>query len=152
MFDGRIGENFKLATGTWVNVAGLRDRLLTAAKGALADVVIAGEGQDEIGALLFPDMSRSGDPARLRGEVEAALTEISAQATGSSTFVARALLMDTPPDPAAGEMTDKGAVSQRGVLRARKAFVDRLFNDPPPNRHYIPAEVTMRLDRVLRKI
>lgn len=132
LFDGRIGENFKLATGTWVNVAGLRDRLLTAAKGALADVVIAGEGRDEIGALLFPDMSRSGDPARLRSEAEAALTEISAQATGSSTFVACALLMDTPPDPAAGEMTDKGAVSQRGVLRARREAVDSLFADPPP--------------------
>ena len=132
LFDGRIGENFKLATGTWVNVAGLRDRLLTAAKGALADVVLAGEGRDEIGALLFPDMSRSGDQTRLHAEIEAALNEISTQATGSSTFIARALLMDTPPDPAAGEMTDKGAVSQRGVLRARKAFVDRLFDDPPP--------------------
>ena len=55
VFDGRIGENFKLATGTWVNVAGLRDRLMTATKGCLVDAVIAGEGQLDVGALVFPN-------------------------------------------------------------------------------------------------
>ncbi|MGV3632833.1 MAG: AMP-binding protein [Pseudorhodoplanes sp.] len=130
VFDGRIGENFKLATGTWVNVAGLRDRLMTATKGCLVDAVIAGEGQMEVGALLFPNPTFGGDAMSLRAEVAAALREVATGATGSSTFIARALLLSAPPDSAAGEMTDKGAVSQKAVLRNRAHDIARLFGEP----------------------
>jgi len=130
VFDGRIGENFKLATGTWVNVTDLRDRLLTAAKGCVADVVIAGEGQLEVGALIFPNSHARSDAQSLRDEVRAALRELSLGATGSSTFIARALLLPTPPDAAAGEITDKGAVSQKSVLRNRADDIARLFAVP----------------------
>jgi feruloyl-CoA synthase len=130
VFDGRITENFKLATGTWVNVAGLRDRLLTAAKGCLVDAVIAGEGQLAVGALVFPNPNFDGGAKALKDEVRAALQELARDATGSSTFIARALVMSTPPDAAAGEMTDKGAVSQKAVLRNRAQDVARLFAEP----------------------
>ncbi len=130
VFDGRIGENFKLATGTWVNVAGLRDRLMTATKGCLADAVIAGEGQLEAGALVFPNPSFDGGALSLEDEVRAALRELATGATGSSTFIARALVLSVPPDVAAGEMTDKGAVSQKAVLRNRAADIARLFAEP----------------------
>lgn len=130
VFDGRIGENFKLATGTWVNVTDLRDRLLTAARGCVADVVIAGEGQLEVGALIFPNSQSGSDAQSLRNGVRAALCELSSAATGSSTFIARALLLSTPPDAAAGEMTDKGAVSQKAVLRNRADDIARLFAVP----------------------
>lgn len=130
VFEGRIGENFKLATGTWINVAGLRDRLLTATKGCLIDAVIAGEGQLDVGALVFPNPNFGRDAYALKNEVGAALRELAAGATGSSTFIARALVLSTPPDVAAGEMTDKGAVSQKAVLRNRANEVARLFANP----------------------
>ncbi len=130
VFDGRISENFKLATGTWVNVAGLRDRLLTATRGCLVDAVIAGEGQMDVGALVFANPNFDGDAQALRSEVGAALRELASDATGSSTFIARALVLSAPPDVAAGEMTDKGAVSQKAVLRNRANDVARLFAEP----------------------
>ncbi len=130
VFDGRIGENFKLATGTWVNVAGLRDRLMTATNGCLVDAVIAGEGQLEVGALVFPSPNFYCGALSLRNEVHAALRELATSATGSSTFIARALVLSAPPDVAAGEMTDKGAVSQKAVLRNRADDITRLFAEP----------------------
>lgn len=129
-FGGRIGENFKLATGTWVNVAGLRDRLMTATKGCLVDAVIAGEGQLEVGALVFPNPNFRCGAQSLRNEVRAALRELAAGATGSSTFIARALVLSAPPEAAAGEMTDKGAVSQKAVLRNRARDIAHLFAAP----------------------
>jgi feruloyl-CoA synthase len=130
IFDGRIGENFKLATGTWVNVAGLRDRLMTATKGCLVDAVITGEGRLDVGALVFPNPSLRRDAQSLRNEIRAALRELATGATGSSTFIARALVLSAPPDVAAGEMTDKGAVSQKAVLRNRAHDIARLFSEP----------------------
>jgi feruloyl-CoA synthase len=129
LFGGRIGENFKLATGTWVNVAALRDRLLTASKGCLVDAVIAGEGQLEVGALVFPNPSFHCGAQSIRNEIRAALRELATGATGSSTFIARALLLSSP-DVAAGEVTDKGAVSQKAVLRNRARDIARLFAEP----------------------
>jgi feruloyl-CoA synthase len=130
VFDGRISENFKLATGTWVNVAGLRDRLMTATKGCLVDAVIAGEGQLDIGALVFPDPSFRCGAQSLRNHVRAALRELAMGATGSSTFIARAMVASAPPGAAAGEVTDKGAVSQKTVLRNRAQDIARLFAVP----------------------
>jgi feruloyl-CoA synthase len=130
VFHGRIGENFKLATGTWVNVAGLRDRLITASKGYVIDAVIAGEGELEVGAVVFPNPNFRGDGQALRNEVRAALRELATGATGSSTYIARALVLSEPPDAAAGEMTDKGAVSQKAVLRNRAHDIARLFAEP----------------------
>jgi feruloyl-CoA synthase len=130
VFDGRISENFKLATGTWVNVAGLRDRLMSATKGYLVDAVIAGEGQLDVGALIFPNPNVRCSAQSLRNEVSAALHELATGATGSSTFIARALVLSAPPEIAAGEMTDKGAVSQKAVLRNRAHDIARLFAEP----------------------
>jgi feruloyl-CoA synthase len=130
VFNGRIGENFKLATGTWVNVAGLRDRLMTATKGCLVDAVIAGEGHLKVGALVFPNPNFRCGAQSLRNHVRAALRELAMGATGSSTFIARAMVASAPPDAAAGEMTDKGAVSQKTVLRNRAQDIARLFAVP----------------------
>lgn len=132
VFDGRFGENFKLATGTWVNAAGLRERILAASGALLSDVVVAGEGRDSVGALLFPtpDALADGAPA-LRDRIAPILTGLAQAGTGSSTFAAQALILTTPPDPTQGEVTDKGSVSARTILTTRAAAVERLFTGDP---------------------
>ncbi|OWV40016.1 feruloyl-CoA synthase [Mameliella alba] len=145
-FDGRIAENFKLNTGTWVAVGALRAKLVDALGGLARDAVITGEGQDELGALLVP--SRAGaealvpdgaalDDAALwsRPEVRTALQErlarLAQEATGSSMRIARAIVMIDPLDLNAGEVTDKGSVNQRAVLNNRGDLVRRLYAGDP---------------------
>ncbi|WP_167647174.1 feruloyl-CoA synthase [Mameliella alba] len=145
-FDGRIAENFKLNTGTWVAVGALRAKLVDALGGLARDAVMTGEGQDELGALLVP--SRAGaealvpdgaalDDAALwsRPEVRTALQErlarLAQEATGSSMRIARAIVMIDPLDLNAGEVTDKGSVNQRAVLNNRGDLVRRLYAGDP---------------------
>ncbi|KHQ50887.1 feruloyl-CoA synthase [Mameliella alba] len=145
-FDGRIAENFKLNTGTWVAVGALRAKLVDALGGLARDAVITGEGQNELGALLVP--SRAGaealvpdgaalDDAALwsRPEVRTALQErlarLAQEATGSSMRIARAIVMIDPLDLNAGEVTDKGSVNQRAVLNNRGDLVRRLYAGDP---------------------
>ena len=113
LFDGRINEDFKLSTGTWVSVGPLRARILAQAEGLLQDVVIAGHDRSFVAALLFPDLPRCRSlcpeladdaPAavvladsRVRARFRRLLTSLAAGSTGSSTLVARALLLDRRP-------------------------------------------------------
>jgi feruloyl-CoA synthase len=139
-FDGRIAEDFKLSSGTWVNTGALRARLAAAIGPVLRDAAIAGEGRDAPAALIFPDpaacaaLCGTADPDHplLRDHVQRALDALAAAATGSSTFVASAVLLREPPSAAAGEVTDKGSINQRAVLAVRRAIVDTLYADPPP--------------------
>jgi feruloyl-CoA synthase len=128
-FDGRIAENFKLATGTWVHVGALRSELLSATD-VLADVVITGHGRPSVGALawLKPGVH---DTAELRSKLAGDLAAVNG-ATGSSRRVERLLLMSEPPSRAAGELSDKGSLNQRRVLERRQDLVSLLYRDPAP--------------------
>jgi feruloyl-CoA synthase len=133
-FDGRLDEDFKLSTGTWVSVGPLRAQLLAALAPYAQDVVIAGHDRDEVTALIFPnrktcDALRADD---LRAILAARLGDVCAAATGSSTRVARALMLDEPPSIDAGEITDKGTINQRAVLRHRVPLVEELYARPIP--------------------
>jgi feruloyl-CoA synthase len=145
LFDGRIAEDFKLATGTWVNVGPLRARLLALLEPLARDVVIAGGDRDEIGALIFPNVDAcrklagdtatdvSGD-ARVLDEFRARLNAFASTSTGSSNRVCRAILLAEPPSLDAGEMTDKGSINQRAVLGRRAELVTELYAAVPSAR------------------
>ena len=120
LFRGRISEDFKLSTGTWVQVGPLRASFIEHFAPLVRDVVIAGEGRSEVGALIF----LSGNAAR--AELLARLKNF--PSTGSSNRIARALVLDEPPSLDAGEMTDKGSINQRAVLRRRAALVEELYS------------------------
>jgi feruloyl-CoA synthase len=143
-FAGRLTEDFKLSTGTWVRVGPLRAALLALLGDLVQDVVIAGHEREEIGVLVFPNLAAC---RRLAGLSEAApvadvlratavaarfqalLSEFSDAHAGSSTRVARAVLLEQPPSIDANELTDKGSVNQRAVLRRRAHHVDQLYGD-----------------------
>ena len=145
LFDGRVTEDFKLATGTWVNVGVLRARLLAQLEPYARDVVIAGADRSEIGALIFPssdacralagecatDVTR--DP-RVLAELRARLTALASTSTGSSNRITRAILLAEPPSMDAGEMTDKGSINQRAVLARRADAVAELYARAPSSR------------------
>jgi len=145
-FDGRVAENFKLATGTWVSVGALRARLVDDMAGLARDVVIAGENRDVLGALLVPfwpalrDLVPGGQDlseeellaqAAVRAAVAERLSAHAAAATGSATRVTRALFLDEEPSFDRGEITDKGSINQRAVLAHRAALVEALYGDDP---------------------
>ena len=121
LFRGRLAEDFKLSTGTWVNVGPLRARLIEHFAPLARDVVIAGEGRAELGALIFP----AGDagPAQFLDKLR------SFPGTGSSNRVALAIVLEEPPSLDAGEMTDKGSINQRAVLKRRAELVRELYSD-----------------------
>jgi feruloyl-CoA synthase len=141
LFDGRVAEDFKLATGTWVNVGPLRGRLLQAIEPYARDVVITGADRNEIGVLIFPNFeacrglvtARAADvssDARVREEFRARLAAFASTSTGSSNRVCRAILLAEAPSLDAGEITDKGSINQRAVLERRAAIVDELYRQP----------------------
>jgi len=146
-FDGRLAEDFKLSSGTRVSVGPLRARLLDRLAPLVRDVVIAGVDRDDIGALIFPDVgvcrSACGELAAdtpvvavlaqpaVRSAFRKRLGVLATEAPGSSTHVARALLLAEPPSIDAHEMTDKGSINQRAVLANRAALVEALYADPP---------------------
>ncbi len=142
LFDGRVAENFKLTTGTWVNVGMLRPAVIAAGAPVIEDAVITGHDRDEIGLLIFPSLvglkslcADLGADAKLENMVhhpaiKAALVEglakHNAQAQGSSMRIARCLILTEPPSIDANEITDKGYLNQRAVLTKRAASVERL--------------------------
>lgn len=130
VFDGRITENFKLSTATWVRVGALRIALLAACSPRLADAVITGHDRDEVGALAFLAPGQALD-ADCRAALAAALARLNAGADGSSTRVLRLLVLEEPPGIDAGEITDKGYLNQRAILARRAADVARLYGDDP---------------------
>ena len=146
LFDGRLSEDFKLATGTWASVGALRARAVEAFRPIVRDAVIVGADRDDIGALLLPDT------AMLRALVpdlpeDAPLAEVAAAPAvrralqerlerqfaghpGSSGRIARILVLTEPLSLDLGEVTDKGSVNQREVLRHRAALAEALYAEP----------------------
>ncbi|HZY17980.1 MAG TPA: feruloyl-CoA synthase [Ramlibacter sp.] len=145
-FDGRIAEDFKLATGTFVSVGPLRARIIAAAAPYVQDAVITGLNRNEVGALLFPTpkvraLAGLPEQASLRQVLESPAVqahfqrvadELATQATGSATRVARLHLLHEPPSIDKGEVTDKGSINQRAVLKHRDALVQAFHEDALP--------------------
>ncbi len=129
VFEGRLSEDFKLSTGTWVRVGPLRAALLTHLGDLVFDVVIGGHDRDYVVALIFPNRARSeGLPAAdLQQLVCRSLADFAESHPGTSTAVRRAAILDDPPAIDRQELTEKGSVNQKAVLRNRAAVVERLF-------------------------
>ncbi len=149
LFDGRVAEDFKLATGTWVSVGPLRARFLAHFEPYVRDVVIAGGDRDEIAALIFPaldavrqfagaaadaPMDKVLNEPRVMNEFRARLISLAKSATGSSNRICRAILLAELPSLDAGEMTDKGSINQRAVLSRRANLVEELYAPRPSPR------------------
>lgn len=148
LFDGRLAEDFKLATGTWVSVGPLRGAFIEHFNPLVRDVVLAGLNRDDLTALIFPDVeacrrlcdgiAADASPAqvltdpRVGDRFRALLTALAARSTGSSTRICRAILLETPPSLDIGEATDKGSINQRAVLRHRAELVEDLYRAPRP--------------------
>jgi len=134
MFDGRLVENFKLASGTFVAAGALRVAAVSAIGGAASDAVVCGEGQDGVGLMIFVDpanAARLGSDEAVREAVRAGLERMNAAAKGGGGKVARALILDGAPDAASGELTDKGYINQAMARDRRPAEVARLFAAEP---------------------
>ncbi len=132
-FDGRTTEDFKLTTGTWVSVGPLRAKINAACSPLVQDVVITGHDRAMLGALIFPNMVACCDLSSeaLRARLQPIFEHLARDSTGSSTRVARALVMEAPPSIDTGEVTDKGSINQRAVLKSRAGMVERLYAEPP---------------------
>jgi feruloyl-CoA synthase len=144
-FDGRISEDFKLLTGTWVRAAQLRIDMLACLSPLAADLVITGADRDQIGVMIFPNMgelksegfSDAADAGALSdkallGEIHRRLAERAREISGSSTRVARAIVLAEPPSMPEGEMTAKGNLNFRKVLNRRADLLARLYADSDP--------------------
>ena len=146
-FDGRIAEDFKLATGTFVNVGPLRARIINAGAPYLQDAVLTGLDRKEVGAILFPSpacAALSGLPAGtaieqivtsapVQQHMQRMLDELAATATGSATRIARAVMSTRAPSLDLGEVTDKGSINQRAVLKHRDDVVQALYAESMPH-------------------
>ncbi|MDP3821250.1 MAG: feruloyl-CoA synthase [Burkholderiales bacterium] len=141
-FDGRIAEDFKLATGTFVSVGPLRAKVIAAGSPCVQDVVVAGINRNEIGLLIFPRLDACRELARaapntptldvlaaqpVRAFFQQLADELYRSGTGSATRVARSLVLVDPPSIDRGEITDKGSINQRAVLTHRDALVEHLY-------------------------
>ena len=144
-FDGRISEDFKLLTGTWVRAAQLRMDMLTCLAPLASDLVITGADRNQIGVMIFPDVAelkREGFDLTddygayrctlLQGEIHRRLAERAREISGSSTMISRAIVLSEPASMPEGEMTAKGNLNFRKVLTRRKEVLDRLYNDADP--------------------
>jgi feruloyl-CoA synthase len=150
VFDGRIKEDFKLATGTWVSVGPLRARIMQHFAPYVRDAVITGHDRDQIGMLAVPDVEAcralcrdldAGAPASavlghdaVRDRLRAMLAQFASTATGSANRLVRAILLDEPPSLDAGEVTDKGSLNQRAILERRRSLIDDLYAAQPSSR------------------
>jgi feruloyl-CoA synthase len=127
VFDGRVAEDFKLSTGTWVNVGLVRVKLIAAADPLVQDAVITGHDRDEVGALVFLSPTAKDLRAEeLRARFSEVLRKLAAEG-GSSTHPVRLLLMSEPPSIDLNEITDKGYINQRAALERRASEVQKLY-------------------------
>jgi feruloyl-CoA synthase len=145
VFDGRLAEDFKLGTGTWVRVGVLRTAVLAASAPVLQDLVVCGHGRDQVGILAWPNLGAcrdltgegSADPLSLarspevREAVRRGIGTHNGTNPGASTRIARVHLLADPPTIDANEITDKGYINQRAVRERRADLVHELFADPP---------------------
>jgi feruloyl-CoA synthase len=133
LFDGRLAEDFKLSTGTWVSAGPLRAKLILHGAPLIKDAVIAGRDRDEVTALIFPDpdeFARAEAAGESRRLFEKLLREFARLSTGSSNRIARAIVLTEPPSLDAGEATDKGSLNQANVLKRRAHLIERLYRTP----------------------
>src|SRR3954469_22468496 len=127
VFDGRVAEDFKLSSGTWVNVGMVRVKLIAAADPIVQDAVITGHDRAEVGALVFLSAAaKELNPEEIRARLSSALGRLKAEG-GSSMHPVRLLVLTEPASIDANEITDKGYVNQRAVLERRAALVERLY-------------------------
>jgi feruloyl-CoA synthase len=143
-FDGRVAEDFKLNSGTWVSVGMLRVAGIAALAPLAQDIVVTGHGRDEVRFLVFPNIAacraQAGLPDsatveevighdKVRAAIAQGLARLKAQSPNSSGHAVRALLLAEPPSVDGGEINDKGYINQRAVLTRRAAVVDLLGDD-----------------------
>jgi feruloyl-CoA synthase len=143
-FDGRVAEDFKLSSGTWVSVGALRVAGIAALAPLAQDIVLTGHDRDSVGFLVFPNLAAcrahaglpdAAEPAEVianetvRAAIAQGLARLKAQGGGSSTYAVRALLLTEPPSVDGGEITDKGYINQRAVLTRRADAVACLRDD-----------------------
>ncbi|RQQ23739.1 feruloyl-CoA synthase [Burkholderia stagnalis] len=153
-FDGRLTEDFKLSTGTFVSVGPLRAQAVSSGAPYVQDVVVTGLNRDDIGMLVFPRLDACRVLAGLDRDAPAAdvlrapavraafadwLARLNRGATGSSTFVAHIRVMETPPSLDLGEVTDKGSLNQAAVQQHRAAAIDALHDPARPDPDVIHA-------------
>jgi feruloyl-CoA synthase len=147
LFDGRVAEDFKLSTGTWVNMSTVRGSIISAFAPYVRDAVLTGLDRGHIGGMLFldadaarkmaPELAQASEaelaanPA-LRAEFQGRLDALAATSTGSSNRVARIVVLDKPPSIDLNEVTDKGSINQRAVMAARAELVEDLYAEPSP--------------------
>ena len=132
VFDGRTAEDFKLTTGTWVHVGGVRVASIAACSPLLQDAVVTGQDRGYIGLLAWPSAAAKDlAPEELRRQIAEKLARHNAAQGGSSLKVLRVLILSEPPSIDANEITDKGYINQRATLERRHADVMRLYADPP---------------------
>jgi feruloyl-CoA synthase len=158
IFDGRISEDFKLATGSWVSVGPLRAAFIAHCAPLVRDVVFAGPNRDDVTALIIPDVDacrklasgvtpNASAPdvladAQVRQTFAGFLTDLSASSRGTSTRIGRAILLAEPPSLDVGEITDKGSINQRAVLSHRAALVEQLYMNPPPSNVIVAGQLS----------
>jgi feruloyl-CoA synthase len=132
VFDGRVAEDFKLQSGTWVHAGAVRVRLIAACNSLVQDAVITGHDRTEVGALVWlnPAVARSLDEAAVFSQLQAALCSLHAECS-SSMAPSRLLVLEHPPSIDEGEITDKGYINQRAVLEGRAQHVERLHAGGP---------------------
>ena len=133
VFDGRLVENFKLASGTFVAAGAVRVAAVSAIGGVVADAVVCGEGRDGVGLMLFLDAKaceRLGDRAAVEATIADGLSRMNAASKGGGRVI-RALILDGAPDAASGELTDKGYINQALARDRRPDQLARLFAETP---------------------
>ncbi len=145
VFKGRVVEDFKLMSGTFVHVGSLRVAAIAAASPAIQDAVVTGQDKAFIGLLAWPNVLAcrqiAGDASatpealirhpKVIETVRAGLARYNKENPGSSTQIKRVVLMAEPPSIDGNELTDKGYINQRATLERRAALVDKLYADPP---------------------
>lgn len=142
VFDGRIAEDFKLSTGTWVSVGVMKTKVISSGSPIIQDVVFAGLDKEFIGAILFLNAEACRKLANLPTEISLEqvfenqevisfldkwLVEFNSHSTGSSTKIGKYIIAIEPPSIDLGEITDKGSLNQRAVLTHRKHLVDLMY-------------------------
>jgi feruloyl-CoA synthase len=146
LFDGRVAEDFKLLTGSWVSVGTLRIAAIAAGAPVIQDAVVAGHDRDEVGLLVFPSPAGAAGIAgldartpvpelaaneKVRAALRDGLATYNGENPGSSARIGRVLMLTEPPVVDANEITDKGYINQRAVLERRASLVETLFSDDP---------------------
>jgi feruloyl-CoA synthase len=145
VFDGRIAEDFKLSSGTWVQCGSVRLGAISACSPLVQDMVLTGRDREAVGALIFLNLSACramvGEPGltvaeavgnpKIRNQVREGLARFNVAHPSSSMRIAYGILVPEPPSIDAGEVTDKGYINQRAVTEHRASLVDKLYAESP---------------------